>query len=327
MIRNTNDIGKVGVLSGGPSSERAVSVKSAGAVYNALVSAGIDAVLIDVSKPDMLVNQLRQNRVDIAFIALHGKFGEDGKVQSMLSEEGIPYTGSGPAASRLALDKAEAKKIFTSCGIPTPAYSLIYKHNYDIKKDDITPPCVVKPCNEGSSIGLTIVDEPEGIIPALKKAFLYDDRAIAEDYITGDDITVGIFNDSPLPVILIKPKDRFYDYYCKYTAGASRYIVPAKLPEDATRTARYLAIAAHKALGCEHFSRVDMIFNQKSKEIMVLEVNTIPGFTETSLLPKAAGKAGISFSDMCISMLRHALTKKGSAKRALRNFEQNKVRA
>ena len=307
-MKNIHNIGRVGVLSGGPSSERDISIKSADAVFHALISLGLDAVIIDVTSPDLLRDNLRSNNIDIAFIALHGRFGEDGGVQALLYSEDIPYTGSGPQASRFALDKALSKEIFKAHNIPTPGYLVSEKKNFTINSiRDVKIPCVVKPCNEGSSIGMSIVDIRENIIPAAKEAFMYDNKIIIEDYVEGLDITVGILDEKPLPVISIITKDKFYNYHAKYTLGASDYTVPADLPDIATYKAQSLGIMAHKVLGCESFSRVDMIWDKKCNAITVLEVNTIPGFTQTSLLPKAAKAAGIDFPELCFIMLTHAV--------------------
>jgi D-alanine-D-alanine ligase len=307
-INDIRGIGTVGILSGGMSSERDISMKSADAVFQALSGIGMDVSIIDVKSPESLRRILRLQIIDMAFIALHGRFGEDGSVQSLLSEEGIPYTGSGPGASRVSLDKELSKDIFRMHGIPTPDYLVLNKKSFTTKSlRDVKIPCVVKPCNEGSSIGMNIVDAHENIGPAVKEAFIYDDRIIIEDYVEGMDITVGILDEKALPVISIKPQDRFYNYHSKYTPGASKYIVPADLPKIISDKAQSLGIMAHKVLGCECFSRVDMILDKTGRNLMVLEANTIPGFTETSLLPKAAEFVGIEFPDMCLIMLRHAV--------------------
>jgi D-alanine-D-alanine ligase len=300
LLKNT---GRIGVLLGGCSSERDVSIKSGNAVYEALLSLGLDAVKVDVQDSRSLINRLRFFEIDIAFIALHGKFGEDGGVQLLLSENAIAYTGSGPESSRLALDKAAAKKIFKQHNIPTPDYIVVEDKITECILNKVKLPAVVKPCHEGSSIGMSIVDAYSDIMPAMEKAFNYDSKVVVEDYLQGEEIAVGILRDAPLPVIQIKPKERFYDYNSKYIEGGSSYIVPAELPEDIVNSAQNLGVLAHKSLGCSVFSRVDMIVSKKDNSIAVLEVNTIPGFTKTSLLPKAARAAGIDFPEMCLAML------------------------
>jgi D-alanine-D-alanine ligase len=307
-ICDIHSIGRVGILSGGTSSEREISIKSADAVFKALAGIGMDVFKIDVQSPQALRQDLKLQVIDTAFIALHGKFGEDGMVQSLLCEEGIPYTGSGPQASKASLDKELSKRVFRQHNIPTPDYLILEKQGFSEKDlKDIKVPCVVKPCNGGSSIGMSIVDINENIYPAVKEAFAYDDKIIIEDYIDGMDITVGILDEKPLPVISIKPQDLFYSYHSKYTLGGSKYTVPADLPKPISGRARALGIMAHRDLGCECFSRVDMILDKAGRDIMVLEANTIPGFTQTSLLPKAAEAIGIGFSDMCLIMLMHAV--------------------
>jgi D-alanine-D-alanine ligase len=320
-------IGKVGILSGGPSSEKEISIKSGDAVFKALISIGIDAVIIDVTSEALLRQALKSNGIDIAFIALHGKFGEDGNVQSLLCEEGICYTGSGPEASRLALDKALSKEIFKANSITTPDCVVLKKEafkGFSINK--VSFPCVIKPCNEGSSIGMNVADAHESIMPAIKEAFNYDDKIIIEDYVEGIDITVGILDDKPLPVVSIQPKDRFYTYHSKYTNGASEYRVPADLSKAISHKAQSLGMQAHKVLGCESFSRVDMIYDSSRDIITVLEVNTIPGFTSTSLLPKAAKAAGIDFPDMCLIMLKHAVKKELKEKGKAINSWQKEIK-
>jgi D-alanine-D-alanine ligase len=304
IMHKIKEIGKIGVLLGGPSSEREISIQSGNAVYEALLSLGLHVIKIDVNTADALIEELKYSNIDIAFIALHGRFGEDGGVQSLLYKQGIPYTGSGPEASRLALDKSAAKEIFKRQGIPTPNYIVIEKTWSKNNLDNIRLPAVVKPCNEGSSIGMSIADTRNDIASAIEKALSYDDKVIIEDYIEGVDIAVGILNENPLPIIEIRPKERFYDYSSKYQNGGSSYIVPADLPLDITYKAQQLGLLAHNALGCKTFSRTDMIVNKNNNSIMVLEVNTIPGFTQTSLLPKAAKAAGMDFAEMCLSIIQ-----------------------
>ncbi len=309
--------GRIGVLLGGLSSERDISLKSGNAVYQALASLGCDVIKIDVKKADFFKEDILASEIAAAFIALHGKFGEDGTVQSLLEDMDIPYTGSGPEASRLALDKPASKGIFTKSQIPTPAYMVIKRaeKSYCLRQDKgffLPLPFVVKPSGEGSSIGMSIVEDYDMLTPAIEEAFKHDDELIIEEYIRGDDITVGILNNKPLPVIRIRPKEKFYNYKAKYTSGMSEYIVPADLPDETANHASRLGLMAHKALGCDSFSRVDMMISRQDNAVTVLEVNTIPGFTENSLLPKAANTAGINFPNMCLEMLKSALEKSGS---------------
>jgi len=303
-----NKFGRVGVLYGGPSSEREISLKSGKAVYQALLAAGQDVVYIDAVDLDSVKKDIEKEAITIAFIALHGRFGEDGTVQSLLEEVGIPYTGSGPEASRLALNKSLSRDVFREAEIPVPK-SMVIKNRYS-QKDILSKfylPLVVKPVSEGSSIGMTIVEGSEDLGDSIERAFSYDEEVLIEEYIKGIDITVGILDNRPLPVIEIRPKAKFYDFQAKYTIGMTDYIVPAEFQKDIIQEAQRLAIMAHRALGCDCFSRVDMMLADKDERVVVLELNSIPGLTATSLLPKACESAGIDFAQMCLRMCESAL--------------------
>ncbi len=311
METELNNFGKVGVLMGGPSSEREISLSSGDAVYRALKNQALDAVAIDIRTDNWQENRqlIREAGIDIAFIALHGHFGEDGQIQTMLEEMNIPYTGSEPVASRLAMDKVASRRIFQEGGLPVPNYVVL--HIKDSQKlisgitQDLFPPFVVKPAAQGSSIGLSIVNTEEELAGAIEYAASFDERIIIEEYIRGREITVGILGDSVLPVIEIIPQNKFYDYEAKYKSGKSNYNVPADLPAQATIQAQASSLTAHKLLGCYGFSRVDMRLSPDNIPF-ILEVNSIPGLTETSLLPKAAGAVGIDFAQLCIHILRLA---------------------
>ena len=293
--------GKIGVLAGGPSNEREISLRSGKAVHDALISEGLDSLFLDVKND--IDEIIRMSRIDVAFIALHGRFGEDGTVQKMLESAGIPYTGSGVEASRAALDKVTSKDLFMKNFIPSPGHTVLTKGRsgrFDPK--EFSAPIVVKPHLEGSSIGLSIVREAGLLQSAIDKAFEYGEKVLLEDYIDGRELTVGILNDEALPVIEIVPKNKFYDYDAKYKDSATKYLVPAPISEELSTEARRLGLLAHRALGCRSFSRVDMMM-APSGEIFVLEVNTIPGMTERSLLPKAARAAGLRFSSLCVKIL------------------------
>ena len=300
---------KIGILLGGFSSEREVSLKSGFAVEKALSSLGYQVTLIDFDDAQDLIRKLDAVSVDCIFNALHGRFGEDGQVQEILDEFEIPYTGSGVRASVLAMDKIASRKIFEANQIPVPKYKVFNKSIPNSYGLNLEFPLVVKPAKEGSSIGLSIADNPEALFVALKSAFAFDTDIVVEEYIQGSEITVGILEDNPLPVIEIVPKNKFYDFQAKYTPGMSDYIVPADLPENAARFARDTALKAHKLLGCRCFSRVDMMLEGNYRPV-VLEVNTIPGFTAISLLPKAAAAAGIGFPQLCQMMIHSALKSK-----------------
>lgn len=300
-----DEFGRIGVLAGGPSNEREISLRSGRAVHDALLGEGLDSIFLDVRND--IDDIIRSGCMDTAFIALHGRFGEDGTVQRMLEDAGIPYTGSGVEASAAALDKAVSKEIFIKNLLPVPRHIVLVKGRpcqYDCDKFGM--PFVVKPHLEGSSIGLSIVRDKRSLQGAIDEAFQYGDRVILEEYIDGRELTVGILSDEALPVIEIVPENKVYDYNAKYKDPTTKYLVPAPVPEDVSGEARRLGLLAHKALGCRSFSRVDMMM-ARSGGLFVLEVNTIPGMTERSLLPKAAQAMGLRFSSLCVKILRDAV--------------------
>ncbi|MDD4953972.1 MAG: D-alanine--D-alanine ligase, partial [Candidatus Omnitrophica bacterium] len=291
--------GKVGVLMGGPSSEREISLKSGQAVYAALCGLGIKAVAIDIKTDNKndAGSLVRSHDIDCAFIALHGRFGEDGQIQEVLDSLGTPYTGSGIQASRLAMDKVVSREIFSRAGLFIPGYQELRKDSYGSgfrPAPGLKMPLVVKPATHGSSIGLSIIDKEPGLARAIESAFQFDDRIVIEEFIEGRELTVGILGQEALPAIEIVPKKRLFDYEAKYTPGLTEYIVPAKLEADISVRIKDTAFLAHKLLGCRGCSRVDLILN-KNNLPYILEVNTIPGLTNTSLLPKAARIVGIEF--------------------------------
>lgn len=302
--------GKVGVLAGGPSNEREISLRSGKAVFNALIQEGVDASFLDVY--DNIHDIIKKNSMDVAFIALHGRFGEDGTVQRILEDADIPYTGSDPDASKIALDKIATKEIFIDKKIPTPKYIILEKNSFNIKDTlKLGLPLVVKPQFEGSSIGLSVAKEEKDLGKSIDKAFEYGSKVLVEEYIEGRELTVGILDDMPLPVIEIVPKGRVYDFKAKYSDPDTQYLVPAPIDKDAFERAKELGLKAHASLGCRAFSRVDMMMN-KDGAIFVLEVNTIPGMTERSLLPKAAAAIGLNFNKLCIKLIENALKKEGT---------------
>lgn len=308
-----NPFGRIGVLMGGPSSEREISLKSGKAVYESLKQLKLDIVAIDIKTDNIQENILliKSHKINCAFLALHGRFGEDGTIQEMLDMLKIPYTGSGKLASRLAMDKIASRKIFEVHGLAVPKYKVADKFSYNVNwpiYNNFTLPLVVKPATHGSSIGLSIIDKIEDLHRALELAFGFDERVIVEEYIEGREMTVGILDDKPLPVIEIIPKKRFFDYEAKYQPGMTDYILPAKLEEAVAKKTQQAAIQAHKLLGCRSFSRVDMILRRDNIPF-VLEVNSIPGFTPTSLLPKAAKIMGIEFGELCLKLIKSAYEK------------------
>jgi D-alanine-D-alanine ligase len=304
--------GRIGVLMGGPSSEREISLLSGKAVYEALKSAGLDVVAIDITTDDADIDKsvIGSENIDCAFIALHGRFGEDGTIQKILEDMRLPYTGSGVLASQLAMDKVASHRLFQESGLCVPKYAVACKNNYSGERLDelFSYPIVVKPVTGGSSIGLSIVDKKEDFIKAMDLAFTYDGRAMVDEYIKGRELTVGVLEDKALPVIEIIPKNEFFDFEAKYQSGLTEYVVPAKL-DDATATkVQEAGLAANKLLGCFGCSRTDIILTPAGLPY-ILEVNTIPGMTATSLLPKAARNVGIDFTQLCLTLIRLAYEK------------------
>jgi D-alanine-D-alanine ligase len=296
MTREELKTKKVGVLLGGLSQEREVSLKSGAAVHEALVSRGYKTVAIDVGRD--ISGVLEREQVDVAFIALHGRYGEDGTIQGVLELMGIPYTGSGVLASALALNKIHAKAAFQAAGLKVAPYIVLRKgESCDAESMGFPFPVVVKPCQEGSSVGISIVATPQEIGPALELAFAYDNEILVERFIAAREIQVGILADQALGAIEIVPANEFYDFEAKYTPGMAEHIYPARLPEVLYRTALDMGLAAHRALGCSDYSRVDLLITDIG-ECYVLEVNTLPGMTATSLLPEIAQGSGIDFEEL-----------------------------
>ncbi len=308
-----NNFGKIGVLMGGPSSEREISLKSGKAVSLALIECGQNAEAIDITTDDRdkNIDLIKFRNIDCAFLALHGRYGEDGAIQEILEGLGIVYTGSGVSASRLAIDKIASRVIFEQKGLRVPRYKVLEKKLSKAKvplDEDLAFPLVVKPAANGSSIGLSIADDEAALDVAVQIAFGFDPRIIIEEFVRGREVTVGILDREPLPVIEVIPKKRFFDYEAKYQPGFTEYVVPAKLEASVARLAQDAAQRAHNLLGCSGFSRVDIILDKDSVPC-ILEVNTIPGFTATSLLPKAARAAGIGFGQLCMRLIELAYEK------------------
>ncbi len=290
----------IGVVMGGSSGEREVSLNSGAAVAKALMARGytVKEVVVDES----VVDQLRSSGVDVAFIVLHGGWGEDGRLQAVCETIGMPYTGSGVLASALAMNKAQAKAVFMHRNIPTPSYCPALSREFIMGKMGFNLPIVIKPSNEGSSLGVSIVRKEEEFAPALTRARQYDPDPIAEEYIPGREMSVGVLDGEALGVVEIKPVEGFYDYDHKYTAGQSRYDAPAEMPDGTARLIRDLGKAAYDALGCRGGARVDFRLCE-NRGPFVLEVNTIPGMTSSSLLPKSAAVMGIGFEELVERML------------------------
>jgi D-alanine-D-alanine ligase len=300
---------KIAVLCGGPSSEREVSLRSGSGVSNALRLFGADAFEIDVRDGKFHLPA----GTELAFNALHGTFGEDGTIQAILDEKGIPYTGEGEAGSRLAFDKIESKKRFIECGVPTAPYITLRKGEIP----NLALPYVVKvPC-QGSSVGVYVVQELHERDAALEKAFAQADSILVEAFVKGRELTVGVLGENVLPIIEIRPRGGFYSYENKYTwtnrGGAAEHECPARLSRREKAVVESAALAAHRSLELEIYSRVDIILDA-NREPQVLEVNTIPGMTETSLLPEAAAAAGISMAQLCEFIVQLSLERRLASK-------------
>lgn len=287
---------KITVLSGGPSSEREVSLKSGRAVTEALKSLGHDVECADIA-PDRL--EALDRPVDLVFIALHGSFGEDGRLQQILENRGIRYCGSGAWASCLAMDKVTAKCRFIECEVPTPRFDVVTPERLEKVIGAWKTPAVVKPVAEGSSIDCHIVRNGQDLPAVLRAMSGKYERFLVEEFIDGLELTVGILGQSALPAIQICTRREFYNYEAKYNDNDTQYCFDIDLPERVLEDIASLSVKAHSALGCRDFSRVDWMVDRKTHRPYALEVNTIPGFTDHSLLPKAAAKAGMSFPELC----------------------------
>ncbi len=311
---------KVAVLKGGSSLERQVSLRSAGRVQDALERLGHDVIPIDVDST--LVKRLRESGADVAFVALHGRGGEDGTVQELLEIVGIPYTGSAVVACMRSMDKVLTKHLLVEEGIPTPdffAFSEIAFREFGAAdalpaiEDRLGFPIVVKPAAQGSALGIEFAASPESVPQALVAAFSYDDRVLLERHVKGRELAVGLLEtDSgvePLPIVEAKPKEEyFFDFEARYEIGKTDYVCPADLPQEVTARAQELAVATYRLLGCYGFARVDMMLPDEGAP-QVLEAQAIPGLTETSLYPQAAEAAGISFDELVERLVELALAR------------------
>ena len=307
---------RMAVLMGGPSAEHDISLKSGQSVVAALTRRGwhvesltIPHTLSVEEATDAVPDILRQAHPEVVFVALHGPFGEDGTIQQVCEALHLPYTGSGPEASRLGMDKVASRRRFEHAGLTVPQWRLLdaaHLPDADHLLGDFTLPVIVKPTNQGSSIGVTKVERHEELPPAIEDAARYDQRVLVEEWIAGREVTVGILGEEALPVVEIQSSHALFDYTAKYTPGQTHYLVPAPLPEEWSTRIQAAGLRAHQALGCRHFSRVDIMLTA-SGEPVILEVNTIPGLTTMSLLPKAAACAGISYDVLCERMVMMAL--------------------
>lgn len=305
---------KIVVVMGGPSTEAEVSRRSGTAILEALKAKGYNAEGLELN-PATFANDIKASGAEFVFNALHGKFGEDGIIQGTLEMMGIPYTGSGVMAAAVTMDKVATKRFFMAEGIPTPKAHTYFR--YEFKKRDLTGeilqefsvPVVVKASSQGSSIGVVIVEKAEELEAALSEAFKYDREVLVEEFIKGSELTVAVWGNEEkqeaLPIIEITTVTGRYDYVTKYKVGASTHIIPAPLPEEVTKKVKEIAIRAFAVCGCSGMARVDFMLGEDNQPY-VIEVNTIPGMTETSLVPDAGRAAGIEFPELCVRILAMA---------------------
>jgi len=295
---------KIVLIAGGISSEREIALRSSDAVENALRNIGLKYSRIDFNEKNRknIFSLIRKASPDIAFLGLHGAFGEDGRIQGALDILGIKYAGSGMLASAITMDKIITKKILIERKLPTPGYL-----EYTGGKLKMKLPVVVKPADGGSTVGITIVRNNKDFNKAVKLALKYCPKVLVEKYVKGREVTVPVFFGRALPVIEIIPKTEFYDYKAKYTKGMSKHIMPAKLEKKLYGKIEELALKVHEALLLKDYSRIDFIIEEKTGKPYILEANSLPGLTGTSLLPEAAGYMGISFEEMILSMLAGAV--------------------
>lgn len=307
------DFGKVAVLMGGKSAEREVSLMSGSGVLKALQSKGVDAHAFDPSERDL--SELKKKGFQRCFIALHGRFGEDGTVQGALELLGIPYTGSGVLASAMSIDKVMTKRVWLNEGIPTPRYALLPRAGYDAARlgevvKDLGLPLIVKPAREGSSIGLGKVTAPGEMPAAVDAAAALDADVLCEQFVSGDEVTCPVLGTGDgaraLPVIRIVAPEGNYDYQNKYFTDDTKYLVPCGLPEGEEAAIQELVVKAYRVLGCRGWGRVDVMIDAATRKPSLLEINTSPGMTGHSLVPMSARAAGISYEDLCVQLLADA---------------------
>lgn len=298
---------RIAVVMGGLSAEREVSLNTGAGVLAALRERGWDTVAVDWTEGASLAQLIEDTGCDAVWNALHGTWGEDGAVQGLCACLRIPCTGSGILASALAMDKVMSKRIFESNGVPTPRWKLLPHDGTDTDLGDWPLPCVIKPANEGSSVGVSIVEAPDQIAPAVIAARKFHGPVIVEDYIAGTEVFVGILNGRVLGQVEVRPTTKFYDYEAKYKRTDTKYLLPPELPQDVLDTCAKHALAAYEALGCSGHARPDLRI-RPTGEVFVLEVNTLPGMTKTSLLPKIAKQVGMDYATLCEEILASATT-------------------
>lgn len=309
---NLKSLGKVGVLFGGRSAEREISLMSGKGVLQALLSKGIDAHPFDTAERS--IAELAAEKFDRVFIALHGRYGEDGSLQGALEQLNIPYTGSGVMASAIAMDKIFTKRIWQTYGLTTPAYAVLTAQTeFRRVPDDLGLPLIIKPPHEGSTIGITKVVGYSDMQEAYALAAQFDEVVLAEEFIEGRELTVAILGKGEqayaLPITEIVAPDGNYDYQNKYFTDDTKYICPAVLEQDLTDTIRKMAVDAYRALDCEGWARVDVLLRKSDNKPFLIEINTSPGMTGHSLVPMAAKAVGISYEDLCVKILKTASLK------------------
>ncbi|HEX5285469.1 MAG TPA: D-alanine--D-alanine ligase [Polaromonas sp.] len=316
MSQNPLNFGKVAVLMGGRSAEREISLMSGNGVLKALRSRGVDAHAFDPAERD--IGEVKKDGFARCFIALHGRFGEDGTVQGALELLGIPYTGSGVMASSMAIDKVMTKRVLFAEGLPTPRYVLLQRDaqgaygGADISTvpDKLGLPLIVKPAREGSSLGLTKVSARADMAQAVAQAAKLDADILCEQFISGDEVTCPVLGSGAdahaLPVIRIVPPDGNYDYQNKYFTDTTQYLVPCGLPDGEEAAIQQLVLQAYRTLNCRGWARIDVMIDKATRKPYLLEINTSPGMTGHSLVPMSARAAGISYEDLCIEVLKTA---------------------
>jgi len=309
MSQFNNNFGKVAVLMGGASAEREVSLMSGQGVLQALRSQGVDAHAFDPSQRDLA--ELKREGFSRCFIALHGRFGEDGTVQGALELLGIPYTGSGVMASSIAIDKVMTKRIWRAEGLPTPSWQLVSSSAATRAAfKALGSPMIVKPAREGSTIGLTKVLTLEQCEEAYRQATLHDPEVLCEQFISGDEVTIPVLGTGAqaraLPVIRIVAPDGNYDYQNKYFTDTTQYLVPCGLPEGEEAFIQAMVLKSYQVLGCRGWARADVMIDALTRKPYLLEINTSPGMTGHSLVPMSAKSAGMAYPELCVEVLRHA---------------------
>ena len=308
-LPSAETFGKVAVLMGGWSAEREVSLKSGNAVLQALLRREVDAVAIDVAR-DTIIEQLQKGRFDRVFNILHGPGGEDGVIQGVLDVLGLPYTGSSVAGSALSMDKLRSKQVLSGANLPTPNYMVLTPDSdFNYVVAELGLPLMIKPALEGSSIGMTKVESEEQLPAAYELAAQYGGEVICEQWVTGSEYTVAILGEEALPVIRLETSHKFYDYDAKYIANDTRYICPCGLDEKNESQLQRLAVAAFKTLGARGWGRVDILCDEHNKPY-IIELNTVPGMTDHSLVPMAAKANGIEFDELVYRILAQTLTAK-----------------